>query len=85
MHHEERPETIIVNGAIIEKDYFEQNVIEAIQCEWVPVNVEHTEKHHHCLVCNVAFNEGKAFRSGYRWLCDYCYDNFVKEKNVKSQ
>ncbi len=71
---------VSVNGAQIERDFFDANVAEARACDWEKIDsVSMTEEHHHCIVCDVAMTEGPCYRSGHRWLCSYCQSHFVEE------
>jgi len=66
-----------VNGAKIERSYFEDNVAEAQECDWSPA-VEVSGDHVHCIVCGLAMPRGIcAFRADSRWLCQYCMEHFV--------
>lgn len=77
-----QPEYIEVNGAHIEREFFEANVEEARSCDWEQVeDMGTTGDHHHCIVCEVAIADKPAYRSGFRWLCHYCYSHFVKESD----
>jgi hypothetical protein len=77
-----QPEYIEVNGARIEREFFEANVEEARSCDWEQVeDVGTTDEHHHCIVCEVAIADEPAYRSGFRWLCHYCYSHFVKDSD----
>ncbi len=73
-------EYVDVNGAKIERSYFDDNVAEAHEYEWSLVR-EISDDHVHCIVCDVAVSRGmSAFRSGSKWLCKYCMEHFVCDK-----
>ncbi|MBN2584898.1 MAG: hypothetical protein JXL80_17675 [Planctomycetes bacterium] len=73
-------EHINVNGARIEREFFEANVAEARSCGWERTEcMGMTDDHEHCIVCTVAIGNEVAYRSGCRWLCAYCYSHFVGE------
>jgi hypothetical protein len=76
-------EWIIVNGARIEKSYFDANVTEARSKTWTPARWDKTSDHGHCLVCGVTISLDKPdyFRSGSTSLCSYCFRNYVATQN----
>jgi hypothetical protein len=76
-------EFIDINGARIEKSFFEQNVREAKTYYWAETDSSKLEKHVHCLVCSSAIGgktsiPEKLYRSSGGRLCSYCYEHFVK-------
>lgn len=74
-------EYIHVNGARIERSYFEDNVAEALECDWELAS-QISYDHVHCIVCDVAILKGMvAFRAENRWLCQYCKEHFVSPKS----
>lgn len=71
-----------VNGAQIEREYFQASVNEARLCKWVPSTVTTDRNdHHHCIICDVAIAEREGYICGNRWLCPYCYSRFVKRSD----
>lgn len=76
-------EWINVNGATIEKKFFEENVREAKGYEWQVAEDDSPAGHVHCMVCGIAIkrdtsNLESRYKSRGGWLCRYCYENFVK-------
>jgi hypothetical protein len=72
------PEWIIVNGARIERSFFQENVAEARSCAWLKTVWEDVGNHGHCMICGVPLCEGEScLRSKNGWLCTYCFDTFV--------
>ena len=76
-------EWIEINGARIEKGFFDDNVREAKSYDWKKIDSLKLTEHVHCLVCGVAIGGGtlspeKAYKSSGSWLCSYCYEHFVK-------
>jgi hypothetical protein len=74
-----------VNGAQIEREFFEQNVREARSYEWVEIDISSLSEHSHCIVCGIAIGDGlpgprRAFQSKGGHICDYCYEHFVESK-----
>ncbi len=69
---------IMVNGAKIERSFFEENVSEARSYSWIKTHWKAAEGHGHCMVCGLTIS-GKdiCYRSKGGWLCGYCYDKFV--------
>lgn len=73
-------EYVDVNGAKIERSYFDDNVAEAREYDWLLVGAI-SDDHVHCIVCDVAMSRGKsAFRAGNKWLCRYCMEHFVRDE-----
>ena len=72
---------ILVNGARIERSYFEANVQEACSVEWNIQTTSRSEGHAHCIICGIAIPEGAArMVSPNGDLCMYCFDEFVRAK-----
>lgn len=72
-------EYILVNGARVEREFFDDNLAEARGCTWKLERVPASSDHHHCLVCGIGIESGAAaYRSGSRWLGKYCYDHFLE-------
>jgi hypothetical protein len=74
---------IEVNGARIEKEFFEENVREARSCEWSEIRVSELRDHVHCMICGIAISPSlgtkhKLYKSNGGYLCSYCFDCFVK-------
>ena len=71
-------EWLIVNGARIERSFFEENVSEARQYAWERTRWQEPKDHGHCMVCNIALAAGEeCYRSCGGWLCPYCFTQFV--------
>lgn len=66
-----------VNGALIEREYFEANVAEARACDWQIDRFSTPGDHTHCIVCGRTITDETAYRSDSRWLCGFCYSKFV--------
>jgi hypothetical protein len=65
-----------VNGATMERGYFEENLREAEACSWASAVV--IDDHHHCIVCTVSVGRGEsAFNDGHRWLCGYRHEHYL--------
>lgn len=77
-------EWLVVNGARIEKAYFEENVAEAKTYAWEVARPQPEKGHVHCMVCGVTISADEddrtalAYRSRGGWLCDHCYTNYVR-------
>jgi hypothetical protein len=76
-------EWIDINGARIEKGFFEENVREAKRYTWTEIDSSKLDKHVHCLVCGIVIGDQtsepeKLYKSSGGWLCSYCYQHFVK-------
>jgi len=70
----------MVNGARIERSFFEENVSEARGYTWQRARREKPKDHGHCMICNVALAGGdRSYRSEGGWLCSYCFDRFVAQ------
>lgn len=75
--------TITVNGAVMDRAFFEDNLTEARSIKWEVDTTGHRSDHHHCIVCTapvIAESSVPVFRSGGRYLCSYCYEHFVKSQ-----
>lgn len=77
-------EWITVNGAKIEKSYFDANVAEAKSYSWTPYRWQEGNEHSHCIVCGVEIcvENPDCFQSDKVWLCGYCFYHFVSNKNT---
>ncbi len=75
-------EWVEVNGARIEKSYFEKNVREARGYKWMKIRTTTLAKHVHCMICGVAIDSGSstatAYASNGHCTCTYCHDHFLK-------
>lgn len=70
-----------INGAKIEKTFFDANVKEAKGYDWSLQKLPPSLKHAHCIICNITIEQGvTARKSRGGWLCDYCYDHFLSEE-----
>jgi hypothetical protein len=71
-------EYVLVNGARMEKTFFDENVAEAKGCVWRPATVCEKIGHQHCMVCMNAIAVGEDARNAdYRWICCYCYEHYI--------
>jgi hypothetical protein len=74
---------IEVNGAKIEKRYFDENVREAKGYEWTEIRAADLAEHVHCMICGVTIDTKspmttRAYKSKAGYVCAYCYDHFLK-------
>jgi hypothetical protein len=75
-------EWVTVNGARIDKAFFETNIREAKVYHWERRQWVDAVGHTHCIVCGITIGAGlEDAHDGYTseggWTCKYCYDNFV--------
>lgn len=72
-------EWVVVNGARIEKAYFEANVAEARSLSWTPSTWRQAGGHTHCLICGIALDadSGRCYESEGGWACVHCLDAYV--------
>jgi hypothetical protein len=75
-------EWIEVNGARVEKAYFEENLHEARTYQWSEANLSESIDHVHCMICGLAIGGDdlllrKLYQSSGGSLCVYCYENIV--------
>lgn len=75
-------EWITVNGATIEKVFFDENVAEARSCTWMLSHTSELRAHVHCLICGLAIAPdqkatNRVYSGARGWLCEYCYNSFV--------
>jgi len=71
---------IMVNGALMDKNFFEENIQEAKACSWEEKSMTIIANHGHCIVCAIALPNKKSdrfFASGSLLLCDHCYKNYL--------
>jgi predicted nucleic acid-binding Zn-ribbon protein len=71
---------ITVNGALMAKEFFEENVREAKTYSWIERPMNTITDHAHCIVCTIALpnNESdRVFLSGPLLLCDHCHRNYL--------
>lgn len=71
-------EWITVNGARIERKFFEENVAEAKRYVWTRTVWGKPGEHCHCMICTAAISQEEpyyAYRSNS--LCEYCFHTFV--------
>jgi len=72
-----------INGARIEKEFFDANVREAKAYDWVEVHVGDFAEHVHCIICGVAIDPKstlsiRAYKSKGCYVCSHCHDHFLK-------
>ncbi len=71
-----------VNGAKIDKDFFEENLKEARSVNWQKNIFLQKNNHSHCVICQktISKKDASVYNSSIGWLCNYCYRSFI-EKN----
>ena len=68
---------IEVNGARIEKEFFDGNVREAKDYVWMPIQRTDLRAHVHCLICGLtlgpgsAFAQARAYKAKDVYVCSY--------------
>ncbi len=75
-------EKILVNGSLIDRDYFEDNLTEAMSCQWESVIADTIVEHNHCIICMMPISSDQnetVYRSGNRFLCSHCFERFIME------
>lgn len=77
-------EYVYINGAKIEKGYFEDSVAEANNYKWSLKPFPKENDHAHCIICGLAVPERDKDDNAYYkttdrnfWLCHYCYEHFI--------
>ena len=71
---------IMINGALMDKEYFEENVREARTYSWVEKPMATISNHGHCIVCTIALPNGQSdrvFQCGGLLLCNHCRTNYL--------
>lgn len=71
---------IIVNGARVDREFFEMSVRDAKQLQWKPMKSTDLDAHQHCIVCGKALSPHETVRiynSGDRYIDDFCFQRFV--------
>jgi hypothetical protein len=71
-----------VNGARIEKEFFDANLSEAKDYDWVETRATDLAHHGHCMICGVTIDPmsptiTRAYKSKGVHVCAYCYDHFL--------
>jgi hypothetical protein len=74
---------IDVNGARVEKDFFDANVREAQGYDWIEIRAADLVEHVHCMICAITLDPQSpttawAYKSKGGCVCAYCYDHFLK-------
>ena len=74
---------IEVNGARVEKDFFDANVCEAKGYDWTEICAAHLAEHVHCMICGAAIDPKspkttRAYKSKGSHACAYCFEQFLK-------
>lgn len=74
---------IEVNGARVEKEFFDANVREAKGYDWADTCAADLAEHVHCMICGVTIDPKlpttiRAYKSKGIYVCAYCYDHFLK-------
>ena len=71
-----------VNGARVEKEFFDSNIREAKSYDWTEIGVNDLIEHVHCIICGNTITPKpppmRAYRSKGGLVCAYCYDNFLE-------
>lgn len=71
---------VLVNGASIDRVFFEENVQEAKTYTWTEQPMAMALDHGHCIVCTITIpnsQSDKFFVSEGLLLCDSCYKNHL--------
>lgn len=73
---------IEVNGAKIEKEFLEANILEASNYDWGEIPAADLKEHVHCMICDFTIDPKSAtpprtFKSKGGYACDYCYKHFL--------
>jgi hypothetical protein len=71
---------VLVNGSLMEKSFFDDNVEEANSLAWTRVAVPNTTTHQHCIICTKPISLQpleEAYRSSARYLCAYCREHYI--------
>ena len=74
---------VLINGALMDQKFFDDNVIEARSVMWQEVDCLNIKNHAHCIVCTIALptqNKGTVYRAGDRWLCSHCFSHYINVK-----
>lgn len=74
---------IEINGAKIEKAFFDANVREAKGYNWGETRASDLSDHVHCMICGVTIDPKspttiRAYKSKGVHVCAYCYNHFLK-------
>jgi len=74
-------DSVEVNGATMERGFFQDNLAEANACYWTSDVV--AADHQHCTICSAAIGRGvAAFNAGHRWLCGSCHERFLVKRDT---
>ncbi len=76
---------IMVNGALMDKAFFEENVQEAKTYSWVKKPMTTIDDHGHCIACMIPLlnnKEKQVFTSENLLLCDHCYIKYIQPKHT---
>lgn len=71
---------VMVNGALMDQAFFEENVQEARTYSWVKKPMATIAAHGHCIVCTIALpnnQSDRVFVSDSLLLCDHCHRNYL--------
>lgn len=83
MDNRETAGDMYVNGGWIEPKFFVENFREANETSWTLAQPSAIDDHTHCLICQVTLTSNskeKIYTSGFSYLCNFCYSNFILEK-----
>jgi len=72
---------IEVNGARVEKEFFEANVREAKGYDWAETRAADLVEHIHCMICGITVDPATTilvYKSKGVHVCAYCHDHFLK-------
>ena len=72
-----------VNGARIEKEFFDANLSESKSYDWTEAKLLDFAQHSHCMICGATICSQssmttRAYKSKTAHVCAYCYDHFLK-------
>lgn len=76
-------EWIQVNGARLDKKFFDENVREASNYDWTEFDVSTLSEHAHCMICGVTIDPNSspgtiAHTSKGGYVCAHCHNHFLK-------
>ena len=71
---------ITIDGALMDKQFFEENIQEAKGYSWEQKPMAMVHDHSHCIVCTTTLpnnQSNQVFVSGSLLLCDYCQRHYM--------
>jgi hypothetical protein len=73
-------EKVNINGAEMDKCFFEDNLKEAKSLDWEKIDIGTIHDHSHCIACTTALPNSEssvAYRSKKLMLCSSCYETYL--------